>query len=526
MLSDTLIQNLYNVVDWTPAISMTPAVQAWHSQKANYKRWWDIASGNALMMTDKKASDDPTGEPAYLWPLHVNPIEWIVSRHTGALFGDVPDQADTPVEISYTNAERMEDDNCKILTDLQSAIWLDSNGRETMLAGASVNQTHGGHFIKPTWDPTNSMLTHGIKFQSLIPDFVVPIYDTTDYWNLNEAWIMYYITPEEARDRFNLKNMAGPRVLYAEHWTKDYYEIQVGGMIPTFKVGASEFTGEKKKNPWGFVPLVYVPHPPRVGTFYGAGHIDAIWGLIKELNRRLADYGDYIQQGSHMVPWARNLSKINFRDVGSGIKVLDAGQKSMASGGEPHMDTLDLPVIGTGAHNVFIERLLDLIDRSASLTSVAYGEDEGSQRSGVTLATRMWPLQQHIKNERMMWTTALRTLHKMTLKMLLTEGGRTARPKSRVNEDMLNLRGQIGWFSMLPLDRQALVDEVVQRAGVDMISPEQGVELLSDGGDNAEEVKRIYDFMQFQSDLKVAEAKATAEAKQSAQPAASAAPKK
>lgn len=507
-ITETISQSLYNVVDWTPAMTMTPAVQAWHTQKANYRNWWDAASSASLQITAPQVTTKD-GKPPLIYPLQINPVPWIISRHTGALFGEVPDQADSMVKISYLNKDRQEDDLCKTLTDIINTIWLESNGREIMLQNGSVNQFLGGSFFKLSWEPDNKFLTHKIKIKPLIPDFVLPIYDTSDYWTLHEAWIMYYITSEEAKANYGV-DVAGPRVLYAEHWTKDWVETQIGGVVPAFKVGTADYTGSRKPNPWGFVPLVYIPHPPRMGTFYGQGHVDDIWGSVKELNRRMADYGDYIQQGSHLIPWGRNLSsKMVPRDIGNGVKVLDAGTKSMTAGGDPHLDTLDLPALGAGAHKVFVDLLLDLIDRSANLTPVAYGEDEGSQRSGVTLATRMWPLQVHIRNERIMWTTALRKIHQMALLMMLSEPYQKHPDRDpNVTKEMLKLRSQIGWYSMLPLDRQAQVDEASKLLPVGGKSPEAVAELLIDGGDVQEEVDRIYAWKKFQNDLAIELAKA------------------
>ena len=144
---------------------------------------------------------------------------------------------------------------------------------------------------------------------------------------------------------------------------------------------------------------------------------------------------------------------------------------------------------GTAQHD-FIQLLLDMIDRSSNLSGVAHGMDEGSQRSGVTLATRMWPLAAHAKDERTMWTTGLRELHKMALRMLMhiqTVSGFDA----KITQEHIDLKPQIGWNSMLPLDRDALVNEMVQRFSMNLVSREQAIREMHDGSDISEEIARI-----------------------------------
>jgi len=77
-----------------------------------------------------------------------------------------------------------------------------------------------------------------------------------------------------------------------------------------------------------------------------------------------------------------------------------------------------------------VHELLAHFRREVSVPAVAYGEDEGSQRSSLTLVTRMWPLVSHVKMERSFWTTGLHVLNNMILKMNGTEKRLVGLPKS------------------------------------------------------------------------------------------------
>ncbi len=509
-ISDTINSSLNGTVLSAPLIPPSAAYNAWLIQRGNYRRWWDWYSGDALLKVDPTAEPNPDGSPAYFFPIRVNPIQWICSKHVSALFGEVPDQADSMVGVSFLNAEGREDADSEKLTDVMNTIWSESNAREIMVQNATISQFMGGCFYRVKWDPTNPLLTYGIKFEAIQPDYVLPIYDTNDFWTLNECYIMYWITPAEAKLHFDVVVDANmPRVLYSEHWTKDFKEIQIGGANITYRVGDVIMSG-KEKNPFGFVPVVYIPHPPRAGTFYGTGHVDEVSGLIEELNRRLADYGDLIQDTSHRISWMRNVThKLSYQQISSNLNAIDLGNRNMTTQAEPEMGTLDVPVTSGDSHNQFVERLLDLIDRSAHLSPVAYGEDEGSQRSGVTLATRMWPLASHIRNERSTQTQGFRLLMRMAIRIMNSPQFRLPYGDLiSITPAMMKLRAQIQWYSMLPLDRQAIVDEVVQRMGVNAISPEAAVEKLSDGGDDVEELQRIRAWAEFQNELDIKLAKA------------------
>ncbi len=509
-ISNTITTSLNGTTLSAPLIPPSAAYNAWLVQKTNYRRWWDWYSGEALLRTDATAEPNEDGSPNYFYPIRVNPVQWICAKHVSALFGEVPDQAESMVGITYQNKEGREDADTELLTDVMNTIWAESNAREVMVQNATMAQFMGGSFYRVKWDPRNPLLTYGIKFEAIQPDYVLPIYDTNDFWTLNECYIMYWITPAEAKLHYNVVvDQNTPRVLYSEHWTKDFLEIQVGGANVNYRVGDVEMTS-RQVNDLGFVPVVYIPHPPRAGTFYGTGHVDEISGLIEELNRRLADYGDFIQDTSHRVPWMKNVTnKLSTQRITPTLTAINLGTKNMTTQAEPEMGSLDMPVTSGDSHNQFISRLLDLIDRSAHLSPVSYGEDEGSQRSGVTLAARMWPLAAHIRNERAMTTQGFKLLMRMVLLLMRTDKFKLIHGDLiTITDAMLGLRAQVQWYSMLPLDRQALVDEVVQRMGVDAMSPEAAIEKLSDGGDDIEEFERIKAWATFKNELAVVLAKA------------------
>jgi hypothetical protein len=513
MISTTILNNLADMtVGATPpplSVKPGPPLTAWFNQAQNYRKWWRWYSGEELHRVDGNARTS-TGEPAYVFPLRINPFKWIASKHVSALFGDVPDQADCLVKVSFLNKDGIKDDACEHAARVINTIWEESNGREIQLEAATVSQFLGGCYFFPRYEPTNPRLSYGLRFQMVLPDFVVPIFSPADYWSLEEVWMMYFITVDEAKSRYGVDVQGvGGKVIYAEHWTKDIYEIQIGGQVPTMRVGDVEMV-MSQPNPFGFVPVVYIPHPPRVGTYYGTGHVDDVSGLIEELNRRVSDIGDFIDEVSHRLLVMRNVNaKVSEQKITNRYSSINIGSGSaIAAGkGEPEVYQLTMDATGTAQHD-FIRLLLDMIDRSANLSGVAHGMDEGSQRSGVTLATRMWPLAAHAKDERTMWTTGLRELHKMALRMLV-HIQKVSAFNAKVTQEHVDLKPQIGWNSMLPLDRDALVNEMVQRFSMNLVSREQAIREMHDGSDISEEIARIASDMEMDKQNEIDLAKAS-----------------
>jgi hypothetical protein len=148
------------------------------------------------------------------------------------------------------------------------------------------------------------------------------------------------------------------------------------------------------------------------------------------------------------------------------------------------MDRVPSPDLPQGA-NDFSARLFENT-RIAMLTpEIAYGKDEGSQRSGQTLYSRMWPMLAHVRTERAHWTMARNLLAEMTLRILARNN------RHKIGDQHLNLRKRQIWYAMVPLDRQQVVAEVIDRAQAGKISDELLVERLGDAPDQELELKRI-----------------------------------
>lgn len=445
-------------------------ISEWTSRQGLYANYWDWFDSKPLQATDK-ASKAP------IYPLEINPVQWVTLKHAGSLFGEIAgDAMDSLVGFSFVNADGKKDDLCARAASIVNTVWSESHAPEIQLEAGLVSQVTGGCVFHPTYypDPTRS---YPIQITHILPDFFFPVWDSQDKWRNLEAWQMHYISPEEALLKYGIDPRGQYRVLYLEHWTRDTFEVLVDGKpanmrlgnIPVKSVGMNKF---------GIVPYVYIPHLSRGGGYYGLSHIPGIVNLITELNSRMADRGDKVKAQSLDEYWVRNvIGNIKVRNIGQGVQVLDLGSAPPGSTKEPDMQVLDRNSITASGGKEYTDDMWTMICHASDTPLVAWGIDEGSQRSGMTLEIRFWPLTSHTRRERIMWGQGLGILNKMILQMLVT----LKHPD--VSEEMLSLRPRMEWEEILPRERQSLVEEMVQRKSVELVSTRNAVQKLARGED-------------------------------------------
>jgi hypothetical protein len=154
----------------------------------------------------------------------------------------------------------------------------------------------------------------------------------------------------------------------------------------------------------------------------------------------------------------------------------------------------------------YVNFLLDVTRQAASTSPVAFGEDEGSQRSGVTLTLRLWPLLQQVKTTRIYYRGMLSSLHHMMLVMAKT------RDVTRRYSDRLAHHVVTPNFSdLVPQDEQILIDEITRRAEQDLVSPEEAIARFGvKAGTEQDEVERIKGWLEFKNQLEAKKLEAQA----------------
>lgn len=427
------------------------------------------------------------GEEVEVYPVHINPIKAAVQKHTFALFGEVGED-DRPLvspRMSFKNPEQQK--LASAAEDVINHIWYESNGRAIQWQNGALSQVYGGCVFKITYDFFDPLLTHKIRIEAPHPKYFIGRPAADDMFRLREAWIVRPISQEEALENGYNEGFTSENDVpwLIEHWTDKVYNVWVN-TVPVTRMGY----GVSGVNELGFVPVVYIPHI-RVNGFYGENLFDHAKGVIKELNLRVADFGDAVTTDAHAYMGMSNVQGApDVIKIAPNLNAVNLGNTIGFSGNESEPKLWDLRKDrASESMQTLVETLYEQWRRDAFIPKVADGEDEGSQRSGLTLAMRMLSLLWHTQCERVFWTSGLNLLTRMILRMLVVKV-----PESGITIKHATLRSRQDWAPVLPRDREMLINEVVQRITADISSPETLFAILGDIQDSDAEIDAIVDF--------------------------------
>jgi hypothetical protein len=459
----------------------------WAVRARDMAEWWTWFSGEALREENRKAEPDENGKYPLKYPLQINPITSAARLHSFALWGEVPDNADPLVRTIVEPPERDEEGKVsdehktlvKHLEDVLERVFYENNTRSMFMDVGLTSQILGGTVLKVGYESDNPQLPTGIRLEYFKPQYFHARWRGQDFWNLTEAWIKYEVS--QAQAALYGVDIQGKTGMYVEYWTPKHYRISIDGHVARLNDKLLE-----EDHHWGIVPLAYIPHE-RAGDFWGRSLVPEAVGLVEELNAREADVGDAVHLGVHslIAIWNTKGGHPAVKRLNNGMPWLDLGKAISQGDPQPGAERLDPPNLPVGTMD-FNSSLKDQIKAAVITPPIAYGEEEGSQRSGETLFQRMWPMLSHMRSERTNWTTGLNKVCQFILTILASKSREAVKPEHAL------LRMRQKWAPMVPVDRAKLVDEVVRRLESKGISYELAVELLGDAEDNTEEVNRIW----------------------------------
>ena len=438
------------------------------------EQWY---SGEAL---DETATIN--GRDTDLYPVKINPLKSAVEKHTHFLFGEVA-QDDRPLvgpRIIVPSDDKR--DVAQKAEDTIVQLWYENNGRAIQWENGANSQVYGGCVFQLVYDPADAFRTIPLRIERVHPKYFVGIPYANDMWRLQEAWVVKPITHTEALSMgVTIADSVDPWLI--EHYTERTYEVWVNDQPARYIKGEIDrpLSGI---NEWGFIPIVYIPHI-RITGFYGDNLIDAVTGLVKEINLRVADFGDAVSVDSHSYLGMRNVNGAPKVDqLAPGLYVVNVGSTPNITGQDAQPDIFELrkPSASAPMENL-VTMLYDFFRRLAFIPAVVDGEDEGSQRSGLTLAMRMISLTAHTDTERIFWTSGIILLNRMALRMLAIKG------ENGITIEHATLRQKLEWSPVLPRDRETIVSEAVSLVGAKLGSPERLLELL--GVDDVDAEKKL-----------------------------------
>ena len=468
---------------FVPGLLGSASYFEWLSQHAKWLDWYGYIDSKKLDALDPQRPGEPN---AWLFPLKINVPEMVAQKHANALFGETNgDNTASLTETNFLDGQGKSSEVCEAAKDLVNIVFRDSSFSAQQHQAAFLSQILGGYYFKVGWEPNISALSPcPIRISSLSPLFVIPIYDPANPWDLLEAHIVYDISKEDAKINYGVE-VETRIALYHEHWTRKTYSIEIGGQNPTLISESGMQVVMKGANPWGFVPIVYIPHYLRKGQFYGTSHVPPLEGISTEYNSSLPDRGDAVKQVAGNNYWMRNTpGSVKMRKISEDIRpVVDLGTNNLGKD-SPEIERFETGDVPDGMAT-YTNDLWSIIERVGSVPAVVWGADEGSQRSSLTLAFRTWPMTSHINKERTLWTAGLMVLSRMILLMAINKSVLGA------TEEMRDLRPVIKWPVIMPRDRMEEVNEMAIRVAGHFASIEHAVRALSTGEDVPDHLDQI-----------------------------------
>jgi hypothetical protein len=452
---------------------------------SNKERYSDLEywySGEALDTTKRGKGDE-----AESFPVRVNPIKTAVQKHVSALFGEYADGGDTPpVRFRVKQKDEKNQERAERVESVLQLLLAENNAAPAMIENGILSQIYGGCVFRLRWDPDDKSLETGLSIDAIHPSFFIGVPNGSDFWTLREAWVVQQITAEEALSYgIEVPNLYA---WYIEHWTPKEYSISINNVLIGYTTG-DEYKMAGGENIFGFVPFVYIPHI-RTTSFYGEPIInDAVKGLLKELNKNIADAGDAVKAdaaGYGVMSGVRGVPQIF--ELADGFPVINLGMGSPTISGsenKPNLETIRLGAT-SGPMVDIVNKTQSMLSRELYTPDVAYGEfGGGSQRSSSSLYAMMWHLTSHAKLERTWWTAGLRVLAKMALRLFAKLG------EQGITEEDLKLQIGVQWSEYLPRDRAELINELSVRAANHLGSIRHLLELTGDVDNAPQMVEEI-----------------------------------
>ena len=118
---------------------------------------------------------------------------------------------------------------------------------------------------------------------------------------------------------------------------------------------------------------------------------------------------------------------------------------------------------------------------------MAYGVDEGSQRSALTLAFRMWPTTSFTRDTRATHTGGYASLNRKAMIIHRVKAGK----ERRITDAHLTYTLMTIWPPIIPRDREQMVSENILLVQAQLRSPETALQNLGDIDDIDAEMERI-----------------------------------
>jgi hypothetical protein len=313
----------------------------------------------------------------------------------------------------------------------------------------------GDGAFKVTWDAEAG----APSVSAVDPAGLVCRRDADDYRRLLKVAQSYGI------DGLNQSLTPNPQSLVTEEWTTETLEVWRDGELQ-----------ERVPNPYGFIPYVVFPNLRVPKEPWGQSDLVDIMAVNRDLNSRLSVLSHILEVSGNPIAVLENVTDSTGIKVGPGRlwelpKDAKAYLLDLLSGG------------GVNLHIDYINLLYRVLHDLAEMPRTAFGDGDGTAKSGVALEIELQPMLQKIARKKAIWTVALEERSRMVLRLHALHGDKAA---SQVVEPGLGYAVRIVWPPILPSDRSEVVQQETALVGAGIHSHRRAMDMLGEGDSEAE----------------------------------------
>ncbi len=442
-------------------------------------------------------------------PLNINYFARIIDKHTNYLWGQYKDRLFswrvTPVgkeDMDPGQLQEAEDYGRRIKLFLDK--WYDDNEANVALLDGSKNgSVYGDAVFEVRYDEW----MRRVIIDPVLPEYFYCMWNPSNMRDLEEVIVAYPIDRVMAYERWGSSgndNFIGYQALnpmYApgvgvlwKRWSHVTYQVWIDDVNVTSLPNPymPQFGGYTFP---GIIPFIHIPNMRTGGEYWGYSDAETIITLQDELNRRLADMGDILQNHAHPI-----IALSNFRGT---IEDLPVGPDAVWDLGSNDGKAERLDGTGPGKEAMdYLHEIKTTIHETASMPEHAYGTQRGgtSHSTGIAYAMAMMPVVERSREKRIRWSAALKKLAQMVLYMyyvrdplfLSSQGIDYPRTRLYTIEPV--------FADILPKDELQEVNENVALYVNGLRSLERSLEKLGED-DVAAEMRRIISDLQMKASL-------------------------
>lgn len=447
----------------------------WMQRRQTYKRYKEWYEGVPLAATMEKR-DKSSGEKIRRFPLNFNITKIACDVHRDIMRG-IPDY-DDPLAVRATVEREDSPDLAERLERVvNEKVWRPSHGGPLQQEAMLAMNIYGGTVFKLAWEPWEQDLPYRLAVRLIRnPGHINPTADWLNPWKLLECYIGYEISARDAEIKYGIKVPNSKRdALYMEHWTPTEYRIAIDDQVPVMKWNNRKFKLEGE-NPWGFVPIFYVPHERTTKELFGDSLIPCQEKLVKEINSRARDLADIVRATTPGLLFGRDIDRtLSVRRVKvDGLevkKIIDLGRSrpTQSGGGSPDVFPSPTPDIPQALVE-FPRTLLDFWMMIARISPAIFGLDDtrSGRITGPAIAQRMWTSIAYATTGRINFSDAKTSVDKSIAMLLVSKEAAGAFEElgiesPGVTREMAQMNISQVYPPMIPLDREERHREMIDR---------------------------------------------------------------